>query len=77
MPVFECRLKEDRAGMRKGTTIRVSTPLNIATQTKLQTSASVSLEKKQGTLSSLVIGKLKNSDFVWGQTIPHGLPLHL
>ena len=25
MPVFECRLKEDRAGMRKGTTIHVST----------------------------------------------------
>ena len=25
MPVFECILKQDRAGMRKGTTIRVST----------------------------------------------------
>ena len=28
MPVFECRLKEDRAGMRKGTTIRVTTSLS-------------------------------------------------
>ena len=28
MPVFECRLKEDRAGMRRGTTIHVSYPLN-------------------------------------------------
>lgn len=28
MPAFECRLKEDRAGMRKGTTIHVSTSLS-------------------------------------------------
>ena len=28
MPVFECRLKEDRAGMKRGTTIHVSTTLS-------------------------------------------------
>lgn len=26
MPVFTCKLKSDRAGMSKGTTIQVSTP---------------------------------------------------
>ena len=35
MPVFECRLKEDRAGMRKGTTIRVSTPLSSCDADKI------------------------------------------
>ncbi len=28
MPVFTCKLKEDRAGMKKGTTIQVSTSLS-------------------------------------------------
>jgi hypothetical protein len=35
MPVFECRLKEDRAGMRKGTTIHVSTSLNSCDANKI------------------------------------------
>ena len=35
MPVFECRLKEDRAGMRKGTTIHVSTSLNSCDADKI------------------------------------------
>ena len=35
MPVFVCRLKEDRAGMRKGTTIQVSTPLSSCDPDKI------------------------------------------
>ena len=35
MPVFECRLKEDRAGMRKGTTIHVSTSLSSCDSDKI------------------------------------------
>lgn len=35
MPVFQCRLKEDRAGMRRGTTIEVSTPLSSCDPDKI------------------------------------------
>ena len=35
MPVFKCRLKEDRAGMKKGTTIEVSTPLSSCDADKI------------------------------------------
>jgi hypothetical protein len=35
MPVFECRLKENRAGMRKGTTIHVSTSLSSCDSNKI------------------------------------------
>lgn len=32
MPVFECRLKEDRAGMRRGTTIQVQSAFSSVAQ---------------------------------------------
>ena len=35
MPIFECRLKQDRAGMPKGTTIRVSTSLSSCDPDKI------------------------------------------
>ena len=35
MPVFECRLKEDRAGMRRGTTIHVQSAFSNATSSEI------------------------------------------
>ena len=36
MPVFTCVLKEDRAGMKKGTTIQVPTSLNSCDANKIK-----------------------------------------